>query len=326
MPAAKRGSKPSGNRSFRKRKEQVPHVIDYEPESPAIRTHEAAEVRRRGFRNATWLIIGIGVLALGRIVWTEAFEKNSQFLLKQVVVNTAGPLSVQKIVSTTALTLDTNLLTLSIRDVRARLEQLPQVKSVQIHRAYNGRLTLDVEQRFPVAWLECAKMKFYAARSGSGCQLDAEGVPMPCDVITKEYLALPVIRFDDLSQAIHGTPIPDRLLHTALHLMKELNSRAQSPGETVTLLNIPNPWSIQAHFASEQPKVITFSVDDIEMQLERYDRLLEEARARNWQVATLNFIAVANTPATFHGTPDFTGLSLADRRGSSAPAILPPSR
>ena len=326
MPAAKKGSKKPGNRSFRKRKEQAPHVIDYEPESPAIRIQEEAEVRRRGFRNAIWLIVGICVLALGRIVWTEAFEKNSQFLLKQVVVNTAGPLSVQKIVSTTALTLDTNLLTLSIREVRARLERLPQVKSVQIHRAYNGRLTLDVEQRLPVAWLECAKMKYYAALSGSGCQLDVEGVPMPCDVITKEYLALPTIRFDDLSQAIHGTPIPDRLLHTALQLMKELNERAQSPEETVTLLNIANPWSIQAHFAAEQSKVITFSVDDIEMQLERYDRLLAEARTRNWRIATLNFIAVANTPATFHGTPDFAGLSLSDRRTSTSSANLPPSR
>lgn len=320
MSSAKKGSKQPGNRSFRKRKEPVPHVIDYEPESPAIRINEAAEVRRRGFRNAVWLIVAIGVLALGRIVWTEAFEKNAQFLLKQVVVNTTGPLSVQKIVATTALTLDTNLLTLSIRDIRSRLERLPQVKSVQIHRAYDGRLTLDVEQRIPVAWLECAKMKFHAARSGAGCLLDADGVPMPCEVITKEYLALPAIRFDGLSQAMHGTPIPDRLLHAALHLMRELNSRAQTPEEIVNRLEIPNAWSMQVHFATEQPRVITFSVDDMDLQLQRYDRLMAQARPRNWQIATLNFIANDNTPATFHGTPDIAGLTLADRRAPMASA------
>ncbi|MBL9130182.1 MAG: FtsQ-type POTRA domain-containing protein, partial [Verrucomicrobiaceae bacterium] len=176
MATAKKGSKQPKNRSFRKRKEpDDPRVINYEPESPVTRENEAAEVRRRGMRNAVWLMIIIGALALGRIVWTEAFEKNAQFLLKQVVVNTHGPLSVQKIVATTALTLDTNLLTLSIRDIRARLERLPQVKSVQINRAYDGRLRLDVEQRIPVAWLECAKMKFHAARSGAGCLIDAEG-------------------------------------------------------------------------------------------------------------------------------------------------------
>ncbi len=312
MPSLKRGSKPPGNRSFRKRKEAAPHVIDYEPESPVIRENEAAEIKRRGFRNAVWIIIAICSIALLRIIWTEAFEKNSEYLLKQVVVNTEGPLSVQKIVATTALTLDTNLLTLSIRDIRARLERLPQIKGVQIRRDYHGRLTLDVQQRLPVAWLECAKMKFFAARSGSGCLLDAEGVPMPCEVITKEYLALPAIRFDALSQAIFGTPVPDRLLHTALQLVKELNSRAQSAEESVKLLVIPNAWSLDAHFAAPDEKIISFSVDDTEMQLERYDRLMTEARKRQWRIKTVNFIAADNTPATFHGTPDVSGLTLAE--------------
>ncbi|MBL9133015.1 MAG: hypothetical protein JNG86_17530, partial [Verrucomicrobiaceae bacterium] len=143
---------------------------------------------------------------------------------------------------------------------------------------------------------------------------------MPCEVITKDYLSLPAIRFDHLSQAMHGTPIPDRLLHTALQLMKELNARAQAPEENVTRLEIPNAWSIEAHFAAEpgKPKVITFSVDDIEMQLERYDRLMAQARPRKWQIATLNFITTGNTPATFHGTPDISGLTLADRQTPAA--------
>ncbi|MBE7494460.1 MAG: FtsQ-type POTRA domain-containing protein [Verrucomicrobiaceae bacterium] len=322
MPPAKKGSKQPETRSSRKKRRGVedPRVINYEPESPVIREQEAAEVRRRGFRNAIWLIVGIGLLALGRIVWIEAFEKNEQFLLKKVLVNTSGPLSEQKIVSTTALTLDTNLLTLSIREVRARLERLPQVKSVQIHRAYNGLLTLDVEQRIPVAWLECARMNFHAARSGAGCLVDAEGVPMPCEVITKEYLALPAIRYDLLSEAVHGVPVTDRLLHTALHLMTELNARAQTPEERVTRLEIPNAWSIEAHFATAQPMVITFGVDDIEMQLERHDRLMAEARTRQWRLATVNFIARDNTPATFHGTPDVSGLTLAERQSLPTPA------
>ena len=129
MPSAKKGSKSPARRPSRPRKDEVPHVIDYEPESPVIRQHEAEMARRKGYRNALWLIVAIVVVALGKLAWEEAFEKNSRFLLKALDVQTSGPLSVPKLVSATALTLDTNLLTLSLSDVRSRLERLPQVKN-----------------------------------------------------------------------------------------------------------------------------------------------------------------------------------------------------
>lgn len=316
MPSPKKGSKSPARRPSRSRKDAVPHVIDYEPESPVIRQQEAEMARRKGYRNALWLIVAIVVVALGKLAWEEAFEKNSRFLLKALDVQTSGPLSVPKLVSATALTLDTNLLTLSLNDVRSRLERLPQVKNVRIQRDYNGSLTIEVKQRLPVAWLECAKQKFYAPLSGTGCLIDAEGVPMPCEVVTKEYLALPVICFDAVSKIEHGKKLTDPLLHTALELAKELNSRAQAPAEIARRLVITNSWSIEAHYATaeSEPKVITFGVDDVEMQLERYDRLMKEVRARQWKIATLHFIPEGNTPATFHGTPDVRGLTLAENR------------
>ena len=316
MPSPQKGSKSPARSPSRSRKAAVPHVIDYEPESPVIRQQEAEMARRKGYRNALWLIIAITVVALGKLVWEEAFEKNSRFLLKALDVQTSGPLSVPKLVGATALTLDTNLLTLNLGEVRSRLERLPQVKGVHIQRDYNGSLTIKVQQRFPVAWLECAKQKFYAPLSGTGCLIDAEGVPMPCEVVTKEYLALPVICFDAVSKIEHGKKLSDPLLHIALELAKELNSRAQAPSEIARKLIIPNAWSIEAHYATaeSEPKVITFGVDDVEMQLERYDRLMKEARARQWKIATLHFIPEGNTPATFHGTPDVSGLNLAANR------------
>lgn len=316
MPSPQKGSKSPARSPSRSRKAAVPHVIDYEPESPVIRQQEAEMARRKGYRNALWLIIAISVVALGKLVWEEAFEKNSRFLLKALDVQTSGPLSVPKLVAATALTLDTNLLTLNLGEVRSRLERLPQVKGVHIQRDYNGSLTIKVQQRFPVAWLECAKQKYFAPLSGTGCLIDAEGVPMPCEVVTKEYLALPVICFDAVSKIEHGKKLSDPLLHIALELAKELNSRAQAPSEIARKLIIPNAWSIEAHYATaeSEPKVITFGVDDVEMQLERYDRLMKEARARQWKIATLHFIPEGNTPATFHGTPDVSGLNLAANR------------
>ncbi|MCE2695553.1 MAG: FtsQ-type POTRA domain-containing protein [Verrucomicrobiaceae bacterium] len=155
MSAAKKGPKKAAKRSPKKRPEPDTHVIDYEPESPVIREHEAEERRRRGFRTAMWMIAAMIIFGLGWVTWHEALEKNAQFLLKAVEVNTEGTLTREQIVAATGLTTATNLLTMNLREVRAKIERLPQVKSAVIHRDYHGKLRLDVVQRLPVAWIEC---------------------------------------------------------------------------------------------------------------------------------------------------------------------------
>lgn len=318
MSAAKNGSKKPAKRSSRKRKGVGTHVIDYEPESPVIRQHEAVERRRRGFRTAMWLIAAMIVIGVGWVTWHEALEKNSQFMLKAVMVNTEGTLTRQQIVAATGLTEATNLLTMNLREVRAKIERLPQVKSAAIQRDYHGKLTLDVAQRMPVAWIECPKHKLMAPLSGKGCLIDAEGAPVPCDVITREYLAMPRIQFPALSEAIPGKPSRDLQIHAALRLMERLQSRQKEDFPALEVIEIPNPWSLVVHLKGDTK--ITFCVDDLDPQLARFDRVMHEARARKWRVATLNLIARVNTPVTFHETPDVTGLNLADT------ASLPPAR
>lgn len=309
MPASKKGSKTSPKRPAPKRKVPSSHVIDYHPESPVIREHEAEERRRQGFRTAMWMIAAMIVIGLGWVTWHEALEKNAQFMLREVKVNTAGVLTRERIVAATGLTTATNLLTMNLREVRAKIERLPQVKSAVIQRDYHGRLTLDVQQRMPVAWIECAKWDLREPLSGKGCLLDAEGAPVPCDVITRQYLALPRIQFPGLSRAVAGEPSPDLQLHMALKLMRAMHERDEDGHARLERIEIPNAWSLVAHFEGDTR--ITFGVDDLEPQLARFDRVMQEARARAWRVATLNLLSRINTPVTFHDTPDVSGLALA---------------
>lgn len=310
MSPAKKGSKKSAKRPASKRRAADTHVIDYEPESPVIREHEAVERRRRGFRTAMWLIAAMIVIGLGWVTWHEALEKNDQFLLKEVEVNTQGTLTRAQIVSATGLTTATNVLTMNLREVRAKIESLPQVKSAVIRRDYHGKLTLDVVQRIPVAWIECPKLKLLEPLSGKGCLIDAEGTPVPCHVMTKEYLAMPRIVFPGLAEAVHGRPVAEMQLHAALRLMEKLQTRDQDGRARLERIEIPNAWSLVAHFSGDAK--VTFGVDDLDPQLARFDRFMHEAKARQWRMATLNLLSRINTPATFHETPDVSGLTLAD--------------
>jgi cell division septal protein FtsQ len=281
-------------------------AVDLKVESPKIRKMEKVELHRRGFKWGAALIILICLVVLLKITVRESFLNNPQFSLKQVIVKTEGSLTAQKIVRTSALTTGTNLLTVNMHDLQRKLMQLPQVKSVKIQRDYEGRLTLEVDQRQPVAWLECAKLGLLSGRPDVGCFIDMEGVTFPCEVVTPTYLALPVIKYEALNQMIHGVAVTDLPIKSALGLLKELFGRYEQDLQELRSIDIHKAYALTAHFADQSQ--IIFGVYDLAEQLTRLDRIRLEARQRNWQIATLNLMVKQNVPVTFRDAPDLKDL------------------
>lgn len=284
----------------------VSHGVDLKADSPKIREMEKSAAKRKGFKWAVGIISLIGLAVLLKITVREAFLQNPQFELRQIAVRTEGPLTAQKIVRTTALTEGTNLLSINLREVRARLERLPQIKSIGIERDYAGLLTLEVKQRQPVAWLECSRLGLIAGKKGAGYLLDAEGVPFPCESATEAYELLPLIRYEALSQNSPGMAIRELQVGVALKLLDALQKRFEQGTEEIRMIDIQTPYSMVAVFADQSQ--VTFGVDDLDLQLARLDRVRHEAHQRNWQIETLNLLARQNVPVTFRHPPDLAGL------------------
>lgn len=301
----------------------ISHGVDLKPDSPKIREMEKEEVKRKGFKWAVGAIIVICLVALLKITVREAFLKNPQFSLRQIAVRTEGPLTVQKIVRTTALTEGANLLTINMREIRSRLEQLPQVKHAKVSRDYAGLLTIEVKQRHPVAWIECTKLGLVAGRSSSGYLIDAEAVPFPCEVAPDAYQLLPLIRYEGLSQNAPGTPLPDLQVKSALKLVDALQKRFEQSTEELRTIEIQTPYSMIANFADKSQ--VTFGVDDLEFQLARLDRVRQEAHKRQWEIETLNLLARQNVPVTFRSAPDLNGLQNLQAAISITPKQTPKS-
>ncbi|MDZ4288028.1 MAG: FtsQ-type POTRA domain-containing protein [Prosthecobacter sp.] len=284
----------------------VAHGVDLKADSPKIREMEKSAAKRKGFKWAVGIIALIGLIVLLKITVREAFLQNPQFALRQIAVRTEGPLTAQKIVRATALTEGTNLLSINLREVRARLERLPQIQSIKMERDYTGLLTLEVKQRQPVAWLECTKLGLIAGKRGAACLLDAMGVPFPCETALETYELLPLIRYEALSQNSPGMPIRDLELTAALKLLDELQKRFEQGTEEIRLIDIQTPYSMVAVFADQSQ--VTFGVDDLEYQLARLDRVRHEAHQRQWEIETLNLLVRDNVPVTFRRAPDLAGL------------------
>lgn len=317
MPRESKRSRKDSNRSSRKRaaKDAEQHRLDLEPESPVTREIRSQERVRWGFHLAVCLLVIVGLFALGRATVREAFEKNPRFSLKEVVVNTSGALTPQKIVKTAGLTDGQNLLSINLREVRERIEQLPQVRSGAIERDYGGKLTIAVEQRRPVAWLQNDKLKLQPMRSTGGALVDKDGVAIPCDVLVKDHMGLPVIRIETIDAVKPGEKIQSPQLDAALRLIAEMKRRSTGPKQQIARIEITNPYALQTRFADGVE--VTFGMDGLVEQIARYTRIRKEAQERKWEIATLNLLVEDNIPITFKNVAAVT---------DEAPEDSPPDR
>lgn len=297
----KRSFKSSKRASLRgsKNADAQQHWLNLEPESPVTREIESVKRVRWGFHIAAGLLVFLGLLALVRAAVKEAFEKDPRFVLKEVVVDTKGVLTEQKIVRVSGLVEGQNLMAVDLRDVMQRIEKLPQVHSARIERDFDGKLIIEVEQRQPVAWLESRKLKLAPRQTANSFLIDRFGVPVPCDVLLKEHLTLPVIRDEGLDTVSQGVAIRSVQMAAALKMVAELGRRVTEgkDGDRLVSVEVKSPFAMTACF-SDGAEVI-FGVDGIREQLARYARIRGEEKARGWQIATLNLLVEDNIPVTF---------------------------
>jgi hypothetical protein len=78
-------------------------------------------------------------------------------------------------------------------------------------------------------------------RSGHGWLVDEEGVAIPCEVVIKSYLNLPVIRVDELNQVTPGVEIQSMQFKASLKLLAEMTKRTDDHHDQITLIHVPNP-------------------------------------------------------------------------------------
>lgn len=297
MPRKPKRFPKGSNRSSSSAKGGEEHRLYLEPESPKTREIASRERARWGFHLGVCALVVCSLIALARATIREAFEKNPRFALKEVEVNTSGAVSPQKIVKMAGLTDGQNLLSINLREVRERIEEMPEVRSGSVRRDYKGKVTIAVEQRRPVAWLACEKAKLRAHEGDSSLLVDKDGVVVPFNEGIENSAALPVIAFSSAERPVPGQKIESPQFVTALKLVAEMKRRSTGPKLQIARIDIVNAYALPTTFTDGVEAV--FGIDGLDQQLLRYFRIRAEAKERGWQIATLNLLAEDNIPVTF---------------------------
>lgn len=309
----------TGNYAFRSRKPAHTeiHRLDMNPETVATRR---ATLRKRAGTGARWafgLLSAIVFLALMKVVVTEAFITNRSFHIAAINVDTKGPLSRPEIITASGLKEGDNLLMVSLRAVHDRLDSLPEVRKVKVTRQFPGTVLIEVQQRTPVAWLECPDKAIAAKIPGYGCLLDDQGVVLPSTSRQAADQKLPVISVEKLPRIVPGKQVESPAALAALKLLQLFEQSPLNEHHQLTRLDATRAHALVARFNSGLSA--TFPTNgNPENELNRLQRTLEAADRRNWRVATVNLLVERNVPVTLHGSATTAVTSPAARRPLTA--------
>ncbi len=101
-----------------------------------------------------WLGLGAGLWIGGRSGFRKYIWENEIFLLTDTHVRTDGTLTREQILTAAGVTPEMNFFQLNLAPrARAAIEQLPQVEHVELDRGLPNKLSIDISERQPIAWL-----------------------------------------------------------------------------------------------------------------------------------------------------------------------------
>ena len=230
----------------------------------------------------------------GRELVNRMFLKNPEYNLAAVEINDDGSaLTREVILSTTKLAIGQNIFSFSLSKAREALLALPQVERVELQRALPNKITIEIAERRPVAWLANA-MTADPSTSENAFLIDSKGVLFKPKRQLPEYLRLPAIYGAPVENYLAGDTVSSPEVCAALELVQK---NADINRFRLQSVDLSKGYCLIA--TDSRRAKITFGLDDIGRQMDRLGAVLDYAAAQGKEIRTVNLMVEKNTPAVF---------------------------
>lgn len=283
--------------SARQRKQQ--HLLDVK-----VRSRKAAEHRARSFVTFLSVLVLIagsvgGAWYGGREALRRFFWENPEYNVASVEVKTDGPLTREQILESAGVREGRNIFSINIAKSRKGLLGLAQVEHAEVGRVLPNKITIDVAERKPVAWV-ARKVEEDPTAYMKGFLIDRKGVLMRTTSMTAESFRLPVISGVMTENFEDGETADTPEIRAALDLLRltaEGSTRLQ-----VRSIDVSKGYCMVV--TDERRAQITFKLEEINEQLERLAKYLDQIDASKRELQTVNLMVARNTPVTFRPPPE----------------------
>lgn len=264
----------------------------------SVRSQLANQQRNRMILRWTSKVIAVvGLVSAGVYGVREGLRhflwENPEYNLAVVEINNDGSGLTREVILTAAgLQLGENIFNVSLAAARDALADLPQVEHVELRRVLPQKISIDVAERRPVAWLAAGEA-LDPSTSEASFLVDAKGVLFKPKRLLPEYLRLPVIVGVQIENFLAGEVVRLPEAQAALDL---IHQSGDSGRFQIQSINLSKGYCMVV--TDIQKKQIVFPLDDIEWQLERLAAVLDYGNANRKEIQTVNLMVERNIPIT----------------------------
>jgi cell division protein FtsQ len=287
--------------SSRKQRKQQ-HLLDVK-----VRSRAATRQRNRSVLaciSAILLFCGAvgGAWYGGREALRRYFWQNPEYNLSEVAIHTDGSLTREQIVAATKIEEGKNIFAINLSAARKGLMALPQVDRAEIERILPNKITIDIAERKPVAWVT-EKDDVDPSTAPGAFLIDHDGTLMRVKSLVADYLNLPLICGLAVDNYEEGETVDLPEVKAALQLIR---LTGENPARyQVRSIDVSKGYCMVV--TDERHAKITFPLENLESQLDRLALLFANVDSAKREIQTVNLLVQRNVPVTFVPQPDAEG-------------------
>jgi cell division protein FtsQ len=255
------------------------------------------------------LIVLAGIICGGTYGVRKGIQRfileNPEYRLAVVEINDeSSGISRETVLTTAGLQLGENIFTVHLEKAREAIAALPQVERVELQRVLPNKVTIEIVERRPVAWVADEHSQDPSA-SDKSFLIDSKRILFKPKRLLPEYLRLPSIYGVATENFLPGETIDTPELRAALELVQQNGDTSRFQLESIDLSKGYCMVVTDAKRAQ-----ITFGIDNVETQLGRLGAVLDYVAGAHREIQTVNLMVERNVPVTFVPAgpePDVTG-------------------
>lgn len=277
------------------------HVLDVKLRSDQIRANRL-RLARISFVILLGTFVGLYLLwRAGELALNTFVYENPDFAVETIDAQTDGKIAPEQLRRWTGVKIGENLIGLDLAEVKRNLELVPAIDSVSVERVLPRTLKVCVTERVPIAQVNVPRADANGGISVSVYQLDADGVVMqPLDPrVSTVPLAemnpqLPVIAGVNYFQLQPGRRIELPQVQAALQLVTAFDRSPMCGVVDLQRVDVSQPRVIVA--TTGQGSEVTFSLDNVEQQLRRWQEIYNYGARWQRTIATADLAVENNVP------------------------------
>jgi cell division septal protein FtsQ len=313
-----RATTPRNQRNSNRKQRKQQHILD-------VKVRSRAANRHRNRRLLTWIssivllgAAGYGAFAGGRYLLRRFLWENPDYNLAQIEYHTDGPLTRDQALAASGIHEGRNIFTISLSQARKGLMALPQVAHAELERTLPNKISIDVTERMPVAWVTAHENADPSADPGA-LLIDHDGTLIDLKSRKVEYCHLPVITGVNVENYEAGQTVDLPEVRAAIELIR---LTGENPARyQVRSIDVSKGYCLAVK--DERHATNLFPLENLAAQLDRLAVVYAHADACHEEIQTVNLLVQRNIPVTFATPPPGDGADAGGDAAQPSPSPTP---